>query len=43
MIAVSNGVDPEHVADWADRLIESIDVTGEVLRIGPDHIGKALP
>ncbi len=43
VIAVSNGADPEHVTDWADRLMESGDVTGEVLRIGPDHIGKALP
>ncbi len=43
VIAVSNGVDPEQVADWAGQLIESADVTGEVLRIGPDHIGKALP
>jgi len=43
VIAVSNGVDPDHVSNWADRLMESSDVTGEVLRIGPDHIGKALP
>jgi hypothetical protein len=43
VIAVSHGVDPEQVAIWAGQLIESADVTGEVLRIGPDHIGKALP
>jgi hypothetical protein len=43
VIAVSNGIDPDHVSNWADRLMESADVTGEVLRIGPDHIGKALP
>ena len=43
VVALSAGTDPEAVADWADRLIESADVTGEVLRIGPDHIGKALP
>jgi hypothetical protein len=43
VVALSAGTDPETVADWADRLIESSDVTGEVLRIGPDHIGKALP
>lgn len=43
VIAVSKGFDPERVIDWAGRLIESADVTGEVLRIGPDHIGKALP
>ena len=43
VVAFSAGTDPETVADWADHLIESSDVTGEVLRIGPDHIGKALP
>ena len=43
VIAVSNDVDADRVADWANRLVESPDVTGEVLRIGPDHIGKVLP
>ncbi|MEX1134782.1 MAG: hypothetical protein WED83_08070 [Acidimicrobiia bacterium] len=43
VVAFSAGTDPETVADWADHLIASSDVTGEVLRIGPDHIGKALP
>lgn len=43
VLAFSNGADPETVADWADQLVESTDVAGEVLRIGPDHIGKALP
>jgi hypothetical protein len=43
VIAVSIEVDREQVAHWAGQLIESADVTGEVLRIGPDHIGKALP
>jgi hypothetical protein len=43
VVAFSAGADPDAVADWADYLIGSSDVTGEVLRIGPDHIGKALP
>ena len=43
VVAFSAGADPDTVADWADYLIGSSDVTGEVLRIGPDHIGKALP
>jgi hypothetical protein len=43
VIAISSGVDPDRVADWANNLVTSPDVTGEVLRIGPDHIGKALP
>ncbi|HLF42053.1 MAG TPA: hypothetical protein VJA46_00840 [Acidimicrobiia bacterium] len=43
VVAFSAGTDPETVADWADHLNESSHVTGEVVRIGPDHIGRALP
>lgn len=43
VVAFSAGADHDTVADWADYLIGSSDVTGEVVRIGPDHIGKALP
>ncbi|MEX2251364.1 MAG: hypothetical protein WD895_04735 [Acidimicrobiia bacterium] len=43
VLAVSEGTDPETAVDWASHLVESSDVTGELLRIGPDHIGKALP
>ena len=43
VVAFSDGTDPDTVADWADHLVGSSGVTGEVLRIGPDHIGKALP
>ena len=43
VVAFSNGSDPNTVTDWAEQLVASSDMTGEVLRIGPDHIGKALP
>lgn len=43
VVAFSAGTDPDTVADWADHIVGSSEVTGEVLRIGPDHIGKALP
>lgn len=28
---------------WAERMLDSSGVTGEVIRIGPGHLGKALP
>ena len=31
------------VEAWAQRLLEGGDVTGELVRVGPGHIGKALP
>lgn len=43
VVAFSAGTDPETVVDWATHVVQSADVTGEVLQIGPDHIGKALP
>lgn len=43
VVAFSADTDPETVVDWATHLVQSADVTGEVLQIGPDHIGKALP
>ncbi|MDP9493619.1 MAG: hypothetical protein M3P87_00120 [Actinomycetota bacterium] len=43
VVAFSAGTDPETVVDWATHVVQSSDVTGEVLQIGPDHIGKALP
>ena len=31
------------VEAWAARLLESGGVTGELVRVGPGHLGKALP
>jgi len=31
------------VEAWAQRLLDSEGVTGELIRVGPGHLGKALP
>lgn len=44
VIAYDDEVDTELVRRWADRLAaDSEGVTGELIRIGSTHIGKALP
>jgi cellulose synthase/poly-beta-1,6-N-acetylglucosamine synthase-like glycosyltransferase len=43
VLAIDLDVDPAAVQGWAQRLIDDGAVTGEVVRIGPGHIGKALP
>lgn len=44
VVAFDEDADPEHVKEWAERLAEdSLGVTGELIRLGPSHIGKALP
>lgn len=44
VIAFDDGADPELVTGWAERLTrESTGVTGELIRVGSSHLGKALP
>ena len=44
VIAYEDGVDRELVERWAERLAgDSEGVTGELIRIGSSHLGKALP
>lgn len=43
VVAYDTGTDPELVEAWARRILESVGVTGELIRIGPGHLGKALP
>lgn len=44
VIAHDDGADPEYVKGWAERMAEgSFGVTGELIRIGNTHLGKALP
>ncbi len=43
VIAYDQGTDRDLVEAWAHRLLESEGVTGEVIRIGTGHLGKALP
>lgn len=43
VVAHDQDADRAEVESWAIRLLASDGVTGELLRIGPGHIGKALP
>lgn len=44
VLAYDDESDPERVTEWAERLAEdSAGVTGEVIRLGSSHLGKALP
>lgn len=44
LLAFHDDTDPEQVTGWAERLAkDSFGVTGEVIRLGSGHLGKALP
>ena len=43
VIAYDQDADRASVEAWAERLVDSEGVTGELIRVGPGHIGKALP
>lgn len=44
VIAFDDDADPELVEKWAERLADASEgVTGEVVRLGSSHLGKALP
>jgi len=44
VVAYDDEARPDLVEGWAERLVEdSNGVTGELIRIGPTHLGKALP
>lgn len=44
VIAYDDDSDPKFIEDWTERLAEdSSGVTGELIRIGSSHLGKALP
>lgn len=44
VVAYDDESDPELVQGWAERLAEdSLGVTGELIRLGSSHVGKALP
>jgi hypothetical protein len=43
VVALDDEADPGIVEIWTRRLVEDGAVTGELIRIGPGHIGKALP
>ncbi|MDX1467721.1 MAG: hypothetical protein R3258_00100 [Acidimicrobiia bacterium] len=44
VIAFDDGADREQVQAWAERVAgDSLGVTGELIRVGSTHLGKALP
>ena len=44
VIAYDDDTDEARVAEWAERLAaDSRGVTGELIRVGSSHLGKALP
>lgn len=44
VVAFDDDADPDLVQGWAERLIErSAGVSGELIRVGSSHLGKALP
>jgi hypothetical protein len=43
VLAIDPESDPALVMEWAHHLLDTDGVTGELLRIGSGHIGKALP
>lgn len=44
VVAYDDDADPDIVERWAERLAaDSEGLTGELIRIGPAHLGKALP
>ncbi len=42
-VAPEIGADPANTARWIERMLDSRGSTGELVRIGPGHLGKALP
>lgn len=43
VIACDAATDRAVVAAWAEHLLVAGGVTGEVIHLGPGHLGKALP
>lgn len=43
VVAYDQDADRSSVEAWAARMLEAGDVTGELIRVGSGHIGKALP
>lgn len=44
VVAFDDDTAREMVQEWAERMVEDpFGVTGELIRLGPGHLGKALP
>jgi hypothetical protein len=40
--AIAVGDDPRHTDHWIAILHDQSDISGELIRLGPGHVGKAL-
>ena len=40
--AIAVGDDPAHAEHWIGVLQQDVGLTGELIRLGPGHVGKAL-
>lgn len=43
VIAFDDGANRDQVQQWAEWMLDSNGVTGELIRLGASHLGKALP
>ncbi len=43
VVAPEEGADPAAVAEWVSRFLDASGATGELVRVGAAHLGKALP
>lgn len=43
VVAFDDDSDPVHVDIWANWMLDSNGVSGELIRLGTGHLGKALP
>ena len=43
VLATVDDAEPETVAGWVARLLDDPGTTGELIRLGSIHLGKALP
>lgn len=43
VVAHDADVERDTIETWVRRMLDSDGVTGELIRIGPGHIGKTLP
>lgn len=43
VVAYDDGADRSDVEQWAEWMLDSTGVTGELIQVGSSHIGKALP
>lgn len=43
VIAHDDEVAPEDIEQWASWMLDSRGITGELIRLGSGHLGKALP